>query len=96
MEGENGCPYFTTEIHACEICGILIPKGGCFQEDNGKYYFDLYDDTTVQVLFRKDEIANPNTGDKLLMYIFAVLGLFTMLLIAIKYFSKNLDTYENN
>ena len=67
-----------------------------FQEDNGKYYFDLYDDTTVQVLFRKDEIANPNTGDKLLMYIFAVLGLFTMLLIAIKYFSKNLDTYENN
>ena len=38
MEGENGCPYFTTEIHACEICGNLIPKGGYIQEDNGEFH----------------------------------------------------------
>ena len=38
MEEENGCPYFTTEIHACEICGSIIPKGGYFQEDNGEFH----------------------------------------------------------
>ena len=38
MEGENGCPYFTTEIHACEICGNLIPKGGYIQEEDGAFH----------------------------------------------------------
>ena len=38
MEGENGCPYFTTEIHTCDICGNPIPKGGYIQEDNGEFH----------------------------------------------------------
>ena len=38
MEGENGCPYFTAEIHTCEICGNIIPKGGYIQEDNGEFH----------------------------------------------------------
>ena len=65
-----------------------------FNEDNGKYYFELYDDVTVEVLFRKDTVENPNTGDNFLMYIFVVLGLMGMLLLAIIHFSKNMDVYE--
>lgn len=38
MEGENGCPYFTTELKICEICGALIPKGGYIQEDNEVFH----------------------------------------------------------
>ena len=38
MEGENGCPYFTAEIHVCGICSALIPKGGYIQEDNGEFH----------------------------------------------------------
>lgn len=38
MEDENGCPYFTTELHVCEICGNLIPKGGCIVEDNNTFH----------------------------------------------------------
>ena len=46
MEGESGCPYFTTEIHACETCGNLIPKGGYIQEDNGEFHLMCSDCAT--------------------------------------------------
>lgn len=38
MEGESGCPYYTTELHACEICGALVPKGGYIQEEDGIFH----------------------------------------------------------
>ena len=38
MEGENGCPYFTTELKLCEICGSIVPKGGYIQEDEGIFH----------------------------------------------------------
>ena len=62
--------------------------------DNGKYYFELYDDVTVEVLFRKDEIENPNTGDGFLMYIIVLFGLIFMILLAINYFGKKWPKFE--
>ena len=47
MEEENGCPYFTTEINSCDICGNLILKNACFQEDNGVFHVMCYDCTTA-------------------------------------------------
>lgn len=38
MEGESGCPYFTTDLKVCEICGSIIPKGGYIQEDNEVFH----------------------------------------------------------
>ena len=46
MEDENGCPYFTTEVHACEICGTIIPKGGYIQEDNEVFHLICHDCAT--------------------------------------------------
>ena len=34
VNDEYGCPYFTTEIRTCSICGSIIPKGGFIE--NGK------------------------------------------------------------
>jgi hypothetical protein len=38
MTNELGCPYYTTELKSCDICGNLIPKGGYIEEDNGIYH----------------------------------------------------------
>lgn len=38
MDGEKGCPYFTTTLSACEICGSIIPKGGVLQEENDIFH----------------------------------------------------------
>ena len=58
MEGENGCPYFTTEIHACEICGNLIPKGGYIQEDNGEFHLMCGDCATGHPCKSCKEVRN--------------------------------------
>lgn len=46
MEGENGCPYFTTELKVCEICGSIVPKGGYLQEDNEVFHLICNDCAT--------------------------------------------------
>ena len=71
-----------------------LDRSVTFNEDNGKYYFELYDDVTVEVLFRKDEIENPNTGDGFLMYIIVLFGLIFMILLAINYFGKKWPKFE--
>lgn len=38
MNDESCCPYFSYEAQFCRICGNLIPKGGCFMEENGSFY----------------------------------------------------------
>lgn len=39
MTNEFGCPYYTTELNSCDICGNLIPKGGYLEEDsNGNFH----------------------------------------------------------
>lgn len=38
MEGEDGCPYFTSHLEYCEVCGSIIPKGGIIQEDKGEFH----------------------------------------------------------
>ncbi len=65
-----------------------------FTEDNGKYYFELYDDVTVEVLFRKDEIENPETGDNIVMFLYSVVGLCLMILLCIMYFGKRIKSLE--
>ena len=71
-----------------------LDRSVTFNEDNGKYHFELYDDVTVEVLFRKDTVENPNTGDGFLTYILVVFGFMVMLLLVIRYFSKNMNVYE--
>ena len=71
-----------------------LDRNVSFEEDNGSYYFELYDDVRVEVLFRKDTVENPNTGDSFLMYIITIFGLIGMLLLAIRYFSRNYQVYE--
>lgn len=96
-ENENGMIEISpSEGYKLDKISIkdTLDRSVTFNEDNGKYYFELYDDVTVEVLFRKDEIENPNTGDGFLMYIVVVLGLMGMLLLAIRYFSKNMNVYE--
>lgn len=65
-----------------------------FSEVDGKYYFELYDDVTVEVLFRKDIVENPNTGDSIFPYVFALIGLIFMIILAIKYFGKKVPKFE--
>lgn len=38
MEGEDGCPYFCSQLVVCENCGQVIPKGGVIQEDNEEFH----------------------------------------------------------
>ena len=42
MEGESGCPYFSTQLHICEICGNLIPKGGYLEQDGDSFHLMCY------------------------------------------------------
>ena len=58
MEEESGCPYFTTEIHICEICGNLIPKGGYIQEDNGEFHLMCNDCATGHPCKSCKEVRN--------------------------------------
>ena len=46
MEGESGCPYYTTELQLCEICGDIVPKGGYIQEDNGQLHLMCHECAT--------------------------------------------------
>ena len=40
MSNEDGCPYFTTSPRSCEICGVLLPKGGVIENiDNSCHTF---------------------------------------------------------
>lgn len=38
MSEENGCPFFTTELQLCEVCGNHIFKGAIIAEDDGIYH----------------------------------------------------------
>ncbi len=38
MEDELGCPYFTTNLDVCDVCGNPFLKGGYLQEENGVYH----------------------------------------------------------
>ena len=71
-----------------------LDRSVSFSEDNGKYYFELYDDVSVSVNFRKDEIENPETGDGFGIYTLVILIFIGMLLLVIGYFSKNMNVYE--
>lgn len=42
MENESDCPYFTTEVKTCEICGGLILEKACLQEDNNSFHVMCY------------------------------------------------------
>lgn len=37
MEGENGCPCFTTELHLCDICGSPILGPAVLVQENGTW-----------------------------------------------------------
>lgn len=38
MEGQNGCPYFTTELQICELCGNIILSQSIIQEEDGVFH----------------------------------------------------------
>ena len=38
MEEEMGCPYYTTKIETCDLCGNLIPKHGVLEEIDGEWH----------------------------------------------------------
>lgn len=38
MEGENGCPLFTTEVKTCDICGNVIVSKLCYEIDNDEVH----------------------------------------------------------
>ena len=38
MEGHSGCPYFTTEITRCNICGNIILTDSYLQEEDGVFH----------------------------------------------------------
>lgn len=46
MEGESGCPYYTTHIETCDICGNIIPKGVYIQEDNEQFHLMCHECAT--------------------------------------------------
>ena len=52
-----------------------------FSEENGQYYFELYDDVTVEVTFEKDVIENPETSDNVfVMYSLLILCIVLVIL----------------
>ena len=65
-----------------------------FEEDNGKYYFELYDDVSVSVSFKKDEIENPETGDSIVGYMLSIISLIIMLIFAIKFLGNKGPKFE--
>lgn len=52
-----------------------------FNEENGKYYFELYDDVMVEVTFEKDVVQNPETSDNVfVMYSLLILCIILVIL----------------
>ena len=38
MSGKDGCPYHSTELHTCDICGTVIFGKAILTEENDKWY----------------------------------------------------------
>jgi hypothetical protein len=58
-----------------------VDRNVTFNEENGKYYFELYDDVTVEVTFEKDAIENPETSDNVfVMYSLLILCIIFVIL----------------
>ena len=38
MEGGSGCPYFTTHLDICEVCGNVILSSSIIQEEDGVFH----------------------------------------------------------
>lgn len=38
MSGHDGCPYYSTELHTCDICGMVIFGKAILTEENDKWY----------------------------------------------------------
>lgn len=82
--------YRLDKIVVKDTTGRTVP----FNEGNGKYYFELYDDVSVEVLFGLSEVENPNTGDNMLPYMFVLLGLIFITFLVVKQMRRIIKRYE--
>lgn len=76
------------------VVNDTMDRNVSFNETNNKYFFELYDDVTVEVLFREDIIENPETGDSVTGAILVLTGLVFMIFLVMNYYSKKGPKFE--
>ena len=70
---------------------VVLRNGKIEQIDNPN---DIYDDVSVSVSFKKDEIENPETGDSIVGYMLSIISLIIMLIFAIKFLGNKGPKFE--
>ena len=82
--------YRLSKITVKDTSEKIVP----FEESEGKYYFELYDDVTVEVLFEEDLVDNPETSDRVIVMFSLLITCILAVVIASRLFRKHGAKFE--